>query len=95
MAGISPEMVENMPPEVMSSMSPEMMQNMPCRKTRCFLSEFSDGGLGALDDALKPPPVEGEPLSKGAVDVSGFSIVCRSSSRWCRVHRGRCYYNWS
>ena len=57
MAGISPEMVENMPPEAMSSMSPEMMQNMP-PEAQNAVSEASDGGLGALDEAFNQPPVD-------------------------------------
>ena len=65
MAGISPEMVENMPPEAMSSMSPEMMQNMP-PEAQNAVSEASDGGLGSLDEALKPPPTDGEPSSMGS-----------------------------
>ena len=57
MAGISPEMVENMPPEAMSSMSPEMMQNIP-PEAQNAVSEASDGGLGALDEAFNQPPVD-------------------------------------
>ena len=58
-------MVENVPPEAMSSMSPEMMQNMP-PEAQNAVSEASDGGLGALDEALKSPPTDGEPLSMGS-----------------------------
>ena len=68
MAGMSPEMVQNMPPEAMASMSPEMTQNMPPEAQEAF-SEFSDSGLGALDDALKPQPTDGEPLMGGAADA--------------------------
>jgi len=45
-------------------MSPEMMGNMPPEAQEAF-SEVSDGGLGALDDALKPPPLDGEEPSMG------------------------------
>ena len=46
-------------------MSPEMMQNMP-PEAQNAVSEASDGGLGALDEALKSPPTDGEPLSMGS-----------------------------
>ena len=56
-----------MPPEAMSSMSPEMMQNMPPEAQK--VSEASDGGLGALDEALKPPPTDGEPSMGSSADA--------------------------
>ena len=35
----------------------------------CIRDRVSDGGLGALDDALKPPPTDGEPSMGGSADA--------------------------
>ena len=69
MAGMSPEMVQNIPPEAMSSMSPDMMANMSPEAQEAF-SEVSDGGLGALDDALNPSSPDGqEPIMGDSADA--------------------------
>ena len=68
MQGMDPEMMANVPPEAMAGMDADMMANMPPEAQEAF-SEVSDGGLGALDDALKPQPTEGEPSMGGSADA--------------------------
>ena len=45
-----------------------MMQTRP-PEAQEVIGEVSDGGLGALDDALKPQPTDGEPSMGGSADA--------------------------
>ena len=93
MAGISPQMVENIPPEVMSSMSPEMMQNMPQKHKMHSVKQ--DGGLGALDEALKPPPTDGEPSLMGSSADALDPHCLQVKFKVVLVYRVTMLHNWN